>query len=103
MDWLPRLNCASDNLGDIFDLHFIFGLHAFEPIIKHGDAEGTGGSQHFCTCIQGLAHTCLVDTFADLFLHPGTTTTVATTETLVLVAAHLGYTIAVEHSQYTSR
>ncbi len=36
-----------DDLGNVFDLDFVFGFDAFDTVFKHGDAEGAGGGDNF--------------------------------------------------------
>src|SRR5579885_1400749 len=98
-----RLNRPRHDLGDIFDLHFIFGFDTLDAVVEHGDAEGTGGSKNFRARIKRLVHARLVDTFARLLLHPGATATAAAAEALIAVAAHLRHTVAVENGQHAAR
>jgi len=84
-----HFNRLCHDFSDILDLHLVFSLYTLDAIVKHRDAERTGGSEDFSSRIQGLAYTSLIDTFANLFLHPGTTTAAATTEALVAIAPHL--------------
>src|SRR6266581_7621037 len=92
LNFLSRFDCLDDNLRDIFDLHLLFGLYAFDAIIKHGNAERTGSSEDFSARIQCFIDTSLIDACTDRFLHPCATTTAAATEALVAIAMHFGNT-----------
>src|SRR5581483_10911849 len=94
---------TDDDFGDVFDFHLVFGFDAFDAVLEHGDAEGTGGSKHFGVCFQGFVDTSLVDALAGLFFHPGTTTTTTATEAAVAVTAHFGHVVAVEYPEDTAR
>src|SRR5256884_5203557 len=93
-------DCLDDNLRDIFDLHLLFGLYAFNAVIKHGNAERTGSSEDFSPRIQCLIYTRLIDAFADRFFHPCATTTASAAEALVAIAFHLSNAITIEDFEH---
>ena len=39
MNFLSRFDCLSNDFGDIFDLHFLFGFYALDSVVKHSNAE----------------------------------------------------------------
>src|SRR5450631_3831783 len=69
-EWL-FFNCACEDFGDIFNLKFLFGLYAFNAILKHSNTEGAGRRQDLGIGLQGLIDAGLIDAFANLLLHPG--------------------------------
>ena len=90
---------ASEDFRDVFDLDLLFGLDTLDAILEHGDAEGTGGSNHFGLRVECLVYARLIDALARLLFHPGATTAAATAEASVAVTPHLGDAIAIDDVQ----
>jgi hypothetical protein len=94
-----RFDSACDDLRNVFDLHFLFGLDALDAIFEHGDTEGAASSQHLCIRLQGLIDARLVNALADFFLHPDTTAAAAAAEALAPVATHFRDAIAIKDGE----
>src|SRR5690349_19622905 len=91
---------AGEDLRNVLDLERLLRADGLDAVFEHRDAEGAGRRHGVRAGGEGLLDTRVVDTLADLLLHPDTATSAAAAERAVAVAPHLRHAVAVDDIEH---